>query len=336
MALAVFTQHLFWNTSLIVSGPTEAIYSLHLGGIAVLVFFALSGFLITGKASDPPLKFLTDRVRRVFPLFWIALFLASWWGVGVPWAFPWKVALLVPTGVANAYELPHWSLYFEVFFYLIVFVVMLVRWRWARAAVLLWGAVSFVMATRPNEFANYNVPNLYNLVFPPYALFFAVGIVAGWGVRTGVPRNGVALAYGLAAVFCFYAIPAGAALGLGRFVPGSMPHPDLRAEALALGILFAVRGALHWYPTGVAGRVLDFFGDASFGLYLFHLIALSVASAFVRQWSPTSYFGTAGVLLVLALPPSLLFGVLDVRMQGWLKALQRRWMARREAQTAVA
>jgi exopolysaccharide production protein ExoZ len=326
LALGVFAQHLFWQADQVVPGPTDRLYALSLGGLSVLTFFALSGYLIPTKASDPPIKFLLDRGRRVFPIFWLALVLC----LPVPWAqgasdvrWPWAVALLLPTGVANTLPLPHWSLYFEAFFYVLVLLVALMRASWVRPAVVAWGAIGLVVYERPYDFANYNAPDVYNLIFPLYALFFAAGVLAGWRFR---PTPRAALPYALAALTAFYGLQGLGALGVYVFayLPRGMSHQDAAFVLVALGSLCAVRAALCWRARSGAGRVLRVLGDASYGIYLVHILSMMLAAYVLRRlYVPSSYWVTLALVLALALPPALLVGLLDVRIQRALKGLQR-------------
>src|SRR5439155_5058760 len=137
---------------------------------------------ISAKAGDPPLKFLLDRARRIFPSFWLAIAIAllAMRFTRAPMAVPWDIVFLVPTGTPNRLPLPHWSLYFECFFYTLVLLVASVRISWVRPAVLVWAVCAFALYERPYNFANYNAPDLYNLVFPLYAIYFAGGVLAGW------------------------------------------------------------------------------------------------------------------------------------------------------------
>ncbi|WP_371258775.1 acyltransferase family protein [Ancylobacter sp. FA202] len=82
------------------------------------MFFALSAYLMTNKASDPPLKFALDRVRRVYPCFWIALAvssLVSLYLIGVH-GTTWQLALIIPFGMPPWANVPYWTLYFEMSF----------------------------------------------------------------------------------------------------------------------------------------------------------------------------------------------------------------------------
>ena len=68
----------------------------------ISLFFALSAYLIAGKASDPPAKFAMDRVRRIYPAFWIAVAVAILINklLGGPHGVTWQFLLLLPIGLS--------------------------------------------------------------------------------------------------------------------------------------------------------------------------------------------------------------------------------------------
>jgi exopolysaccharide production protein ExoZ len=50
-------------------------WDFHLGAAGIHLFFTLSGFMmwsIAGQGTTRPLSFLSGRVRRIVPMYWIA------------------------------------------------------------------------------------------------------------------------------------------------------------------------------------------------------------------------------------------------------------------------
>ncbi len=322
--MCVFTQHLFAYAAMLTPGPTDKLYVLQLGGVGVLTFFALSGFLIPAKAGDPALKFIIDRARRIFPIFWLSLAFAlslRWATVG-PVRHFWDLAFLIPNGRPNPVELPQWSLYFECFFYILVLLVAQMRASWVRPAVILWGVLSFALYQRPYDFAHYNVPGPYSLAFPLYGIYFAVGVLAGWGFR---PAPAKAAPYAIAALASYYGLQTSGWTGTYVYLPLWARSQDSGFLLTALGAFFAVRAALCWQPAGFLGRAWKLLGDASYGIYLIHQVLIKLTVMLIRSiHTPHSYLLCMILIAALTLPPSILFGLLDVKIQRALKSLQRR------------
>ncbi|HEY0123261.1 MAG TPA: acyltransferase [Rhizobium sp.] len=124
------------------------------GETGVDIFFVLSGFvmwLTTAGREVRPLEFYRRRIQRVVPLYWLAtLFAATIALVAptllkstvfelphviaslffLPWRNPADLTLTVPVVV------PGWTLNYEMFFYFIFGLLLLVREKWRMGALL--------------------------------------------------------------------------------------------------------------------------------------------------------------------------------------------------------
>lgn len=319
LALLVFVQHVSFLSTALVPHPVTPLYVV--GTLSVYVFFALSGFLMTGKAGDAPVKFVTDRARRIIPAFWVSLIAATMLITPGPFhlsMFPWDIALLLPTHKANWLPTPHWSLYFECFFYLLVFVVARFRVSWARPAIVLWGVISLVLYAFAIEPHQYAPPDLFNMAFPIYAIFFAAGVLAGWDYQ---PRREHAWRYGALAVLCF--VPGLVTIPKMFHMPGL---GNLVWSIEAVGACCAIRAALCWQPRTWLSGFLKLAGDASYGFYLIHIVVMMHVVEWLRRtYTPHSYVATALLVAVLAFPPAFLFGMADAWLQTAFKSVQR-WL----------
>jgi peptidoglycan/LPS O-acetylase OafA/YrhL len=133
LALIVFTTHLQWVTDL--KFPFLQIYELD-GLSAVFGFFLISGFSVAHSYAKRPSGYYVRRFLRIYPLYFVAVVfahsltvllgnrvvLANW----VIQATGWKtsVANIVMlqgfAATAITYNLPLWSLSFEVCYYLVL------------------------------------------------------------------------------------------------------------------------------------------------------------------------------------------------------------------------
>jgi exopolysaccharide production protein ExoZ len=139
-------------------------WQFHLfGETGVDVFFVLSGFvmwLTTAGRTISPLEFYRRRIKRIVPLYWMAtLFSAAVALVApsilkstvfniphllasllfVPWRNPADPTLIVPVVV------PGWTLNYEMFFYLVFGLLLLVRESWRLYA--LFGTMAVIVIT---------------------------------------------------------------------------------------------------------------------------------------------------------------------------------------------
>lgn len=317
LALMVVAQH-FTNIGPL--GFRSAVAPLEAGSLAVLAFFAVSGFVIAEAIEtfyrSRPAAFLTNRVIRIFPPL-LATFALTVAVLGVlflmgPVAHP-DVTVGEPLHpsvlsarnlVANVlWWLPGlksllgapdlklvvvaWSIRVEVLFYLVMAGLLVLPARWYRPGLM---ATAAAMLALFGAFVAGKGPDV--LQFVPYFVFGVALFYALTGHRVALVPLALAIA-GCAAQMRVSVMIDNPALVAAY---GAMPHLSraaLLTGCLALIPLLASMSAGRWQ------RIDQFLGDMSYPVYLNHCIVLPA----VRTYAPDlSAVGLAAVLVyVLAL-----------------------------------
>lgn len=305
-------------------GPEAALPRFPAGAFGVDLFFVISGFIIWWTTRDGrtgPVVFAWRRFARVAPLYWILTLLLAAIAVAAPHllastrfdpahllaslAFlPWPH----PTfDTANPVLFVGWTLNYEMAFYALFALTLLLPARWRLAAAV--GALTVLALVgwwaEPEALA----ARFYTR---PVILEFALGLLLGAAVAGGHrvrPRLG--------------ALCAGTGLLVLVAAAGGGEHGLLAGVAATLVVAGAVlgdRGAAE--PDRPLVRLL---GDASYSIYLTHLFVLPVAQiAWVRAGLPVA--GWAGLLYpAAALLACALAGVL---CHVWLERPLGRMLAR--------
>ncbi len=248
-----------------------------IGAAGVDVFFVISGFImwvITARRPVAPLQFLSDRIVRIVPVYWLATMVMV--AGALAGLFPnlqLSVAhvaaslLFVPMHSPSSGEIwpvlvQGWTLNFEMFFYgVFALALLLPRSRQLAAVALALAALAVAGAYLQSD-------NALLLTYTrPIILEFAVGMVLGHLWLAGrVPGAAAGLVLVLAALAGF------AAIGIFRLPFDEWTCGPL-AAALVLGVLALEAG----------GRVRRFalptaLGDASYSIYLWHTFAISVVA----------------------------------------------------------
>lgn len=322
--LCVYVYHLFWYASMIAEGPNDTLNLLALSSIGVFSFFGLSGYLITSKATDHPIKFLLDRARRIYPAFWGAILFALCVLaiIGPGGSLSVYTVFLLPSGEVENVSLPYWSLVFEVLFYAVALTVALAARRYAAIIYAAWAVAILCFYKTPVTFMESAYPgNWQTFLFSIYNLYFVAGYFAGMRVR---PSREKAWWYALAAIVIFEATPLLLLVGAGGII-GWLYQYDFGYLSAALGVFFIVRAALLWEPGKWVRHVLVRFGDVSYGIYLLHMpTALLMVTALKATGWPTTFWTAFAILLPSALIPGYLYGLLDV----WSQRLLKRWQGK--------
>lgn len=233
------------------------------GAAGVDVFFVISGFIIGRVMIGRDWRgFLVDRLWRVLPIYWL-------------WSVPWLLIALylgkaevdrtiasltlwpIYSSFAGPYLRPAWSLCYEMLFYFSATVALATgKGRWLIAAFALCFAANIVSPSPLLGFVGY-----------PLIVNFLLGLAIGKAPmveRAGLPAIGlglVVLALAPASLFSDNTIGISGSVALERLAWWTLP-----SAALVYGALCLERFVTWNWPILV--------GDASYSIYLTHLLAL--------------------------------------------------------------
>jgi len=290
---------LAWHVQMLAEqalGLTGLLPSMLLGCAGVDLFFVISGFIMVHSSSslfgrrDVALTFFARRLARIAPLYWlvtgvllISLLRSSidFDSLGWSWTMVWASFLFIPYARPSGAFWPvlevGWTLNFEMFFYLIFAVSLVLPRRWAVGAVTALFSAIVVMRVIGGPW-----PAWFEFLGRPILLEFCFGMAIALVFLAGFRLPRIA-AIGLFAAACA-SIVASSLLGADalawRAVVWGVP-----AAAVVLSVLSFQRPA----RIGFFARAFAFLGDASYSLYLVHLpIMLVVVRPLKRAIDPVS------------------------------------------------
>jgi len=253
------------------------------GYAGVDLFFVLSGFIIAstsradlGRAARLP-RYLFRRLWRIFPPYWVALVPAVAFAAysaqpvfGPGWPAEWLDTLLLLPQPGGCRFLPvAWTLSYELMFYLAVGGLFLLPRRAAVPALAGWAVLVVGLAAAGHKPGN----RFAALWVSPYVLEFLAGVAVAWRPV----RLGGRPAAGLVALALAW-VGVGSAL-VFRPDPTWLTYTHhLRVPVFGPAAALAVLAAVGWERAGgrVGWRWLQRVGDASYSIYLTHLVALLV------------------------------------------------------------
>ncbi len=266
------------------------------GRIGVIVFFAISGFVIALQRTKPVGTFIQHRLLRIYPSYWLALLISAiaFALVGLPVnAGPASILLYPGTASKGAMWIPYWSLAFEMVFYALAVIAFGLRLsdRSLLIIALLWIAAVNLFAWAPRDSNEYEFPGAWILLAPAVQIF-PMGLICGvyyeglrqigrWPYVAAVPLLFVAS-------FPFEEFSAGKLLLLG-----------LSASCLVVAVADLGKS-----------RVIEWLGDASYGIYLMHFPAMIFAAAI----APLGFAWCS----IVGMASGTAFGLFDHRLYGWL------------------
>jgi peptidoglycan/LPS O-acetylase OafA/YrhL len=293
--------------------PTANIIGAH----AVTGFYIVSGFLMTKIINEVyvgdggKLRYLANRALRIYPLYLLVLltsltFVATWPNyfqvyslIRIPtdgsewfsnlslWRLPDSSTIVIP---------PAWSLYVEVFFYLVIAFIgrapgMVVLWFLASLLYIVW------MVANGYSFADRYTP------LGAASLFFSTGAIIYFLAKEGryyfFDLFSAPIIYGLLALFVVFPFAIGD-LGGGRPWLGYYGASAMFAILLtALVVTARLNG----------GRVDKFMGDLAYPIFLTHFLAAGL----VNLVTDNRFAGIVHTKFILATLVSLLLYIASVR-----------------------
>ena len=254
------------------------------GRVGVIVFFAISGFVICRSFGGPRegagRRFVVRRFCRLYPAFWASMAGGVWLWWLLDWKLTWKVAAANFTMAPLLFGQPpligvYWTLEVELIFYAACLCLHRTRWL-ERPAVLAGAALALTGLSRalrimdrsasPDPAIDRHVFCLSLAVMVWGALFRTVYDQTG-GFRRGVfAHRGTWLIAGVV-----LALPVVLDPKVGWYLVGLRPGPPPSHFATAVGMWIFV---LWTACLRVDNTILTSLGAVSYSLYLFHPVVL--------------------------------------------------------------
>jgi exopolysaccharide production protein ExoZ len=281
------------------------------GKAGVDVFFVISGFImvfVTSTRETSPRAFLLRRIIRVVPLYWFFTLLIIFDGLIYPaamlnnaiaWPHIFLSLLFIPhinpiTGSTEPFFKLGWTLIYEMYFYAVFALLLLVRPISKRMILMVvWaaGAALVFELTKPVH----AIPLVYT---NPIILEFVLGALIGHAYVNGKLRRfsstfGWLLVVSSAAVIIFTPFPDDA-----EFMYRSIMRPIIYGIPAAL----IVCGLLGVDSSGGLRKLpwLMLIGDASYSIYLSHTTTLTMFRVITRVLHVPVQNPSVGATLVLA------------------------------------
>lgn len=292
---------------------------LTVGDAGVDLFFVISGFVmlhVHGRdfgLPGAPVTFMTRRVLRIVPIYWLLTTAALGFQIFAPWIFtthyngtniPWIIGsyMFLPIAVPGSAISPlvgvGWTLNYEMFFYAVFAVTLLFQRRRALWVMFCGFACLVVVGVRLGS------ENPVIGFFTSWLLLdFLLGLaICAWsfdGRKLSGAATGLLLVIGISclAASVIWSPPEEGAL---RFVAWGIPS--------ALIVLGMRNVAI---PSGIFAAVAIVVGDASYSIYLFQFFALPGWAQVMRISGAATIPFDINVLILTVLVTLTGFG-------GWL------------------
>lgn len=251
-----------------------------IGPAGVDLFFVISGFIIcytaakAGREDIAPIsaatRFGIKRLFRVYPVYWAVLALSFALAPYIQDTNPgmaaervWRLVTLTTTN--NNRVVLAWTLCYELFFYLILALIILIRPKQVYELVLGWVVIQVGLTI----WASGGGMGMFNYVpLNPLILEFGAGCILAYLVDRGVRSNGWISLFAGMVLFCAaaWAHSQNGNWGPWRVLYFTVPFALIVYGAIAIEITSNV----------TLPRWLQRVGDSSYSIYIWHQLVFAI------------------------------------------------------------
>jgi exopolysaccharide production protein ExoZ len=262
----------------------------HVGAFGVDIFFTLSGFLMAKISVEDRSAFLLRRAIRIVPSYWLLTVISAAALLAFPVSDPASPRGVLPLvrslcfipyyridGTIFPVLVPGWSLNYEMCFYLLVALALLLSTRWVSSLTIAF--VLLLMATARCAHSG----TFHEFYGNGIMLEFIAGILSYYVYRwadPGMCRRLTLLLYGVGICsllsLAFYEGTRFYTSSGSRFWLGTLAFVLVQCT-----VLLARSG--H----DIRNRFLILIGDSSYTLYLIHFFIISLFHRFITSRIPT-------------------------------------------------
>lgn len=299
------------------------------GDLGVDLFFVLSGFVIYYvhyKDVRNPLKikkYIQKRVIRIYPIYWLLLFiivpifiLVPSFGGGNVLEFRniIRSVLLIPQNMENLPLTVAWSLSHEILFYIMFGLLIAFKKRLISYIVLVWVILSSLNFLIIHMLWS-EQPFLIKFLFSSYNLEFLLGVLVAYIIVNSKLKSGSTFIFvGLVSLIGFAVNEHLGIFGVHRVIGYGLP-----AAILIYGLVVTEMKKNVKIP-----KLFLFLGDASYSIYLTHYPMLSLGNKVLMSlniYQLLGYFLATTILLLMTLVGGCIFHVvIEKRILNFLNS----------------
>jgi peptidoglycan/LPS O-acetylase OafA/YrhL len=343
-ALLVVLHHISLRFEQRVAGINFLSIFDHFGFAGVDLFFVISGLIMVVTchhhfgSGAAMLTFLWRRATRIYPLYWIftivqlaaILLIPSATGRAISAQSIVASFLLLPQTVYPILA-PGWTLVYELFFYLVFSLLFFIPRRFSVHFLLAWGIVTIALYWMQTTEGLSSTTDLLQLPIyaSPLTLEFLCGCFVGFLYKLQVTR------FTLASLVIGTIWFAGGWVLVESWTNASAEFGLTRVMVFGIASTLILYGLVASETSSVdnkiscwvANRGLIAIGDASYSLYLSHLLMINlfviIWSRFSFQgWITQSLFETVVFLICIAFSIAT-YRAIERPMLDWLRRRQQ-------------